>query len=79
MLGKGRDAVLCVTCRQRALFRWSLKVVSVSCKEPTDLSVPLPQEQTLSSVRSCGGTMACTTVLWKHQEIPQVMRTKKLS
>lgn len=35
--------------------------------------------QTLSSVRSCGGTMVCTTALWKHQEIPQVMQTKKLS
>lgn len=23
--------------------------------------------------------MACTTALWKHKEIPQVMRTKKLS
>lgn len=79
MLGKRGDAVLYVSCRQKALLEWGLKVVSVSTKHPTDLSVPLPQGQTLSSVRSCGGTMACTTALWKHQEIPQVIWTKKLS
>lgn len=70
MLGKRGDVVLCVTSRQS---------LSVSPKEPTDLLIPLPQVQTLSSVRSCGGTMVCTTALWKHQEIPQVMQTKKLS
>lgn len=32
MLGERGDAVLCVTCRQKALFRWSLKVVSISHK-----------------------------------------------
>lgn len=52
---------------------------SVSFKYSAHLSVLLPQGQTLLSVKSCGGTMAYTTALWKHQEIPQGIRTKKLS
>lgn len=32
MLGKRGDAVLYVTCRQRALLEWGLKVASVSPK-----------------------------------------------